>query len=705
MLLTEHAGKTLLAEAGITTPPGLAIGPDEAGVVVPPFGGPYYLKAQTISGGRGKAGGVVRLEAAAAIGPAAGELFARSFGGMTPPFLRLEPAVAHERAVYLSLGLSRQRKSYCLTLGRQGGVEVESLAGTPELLVLDVPASLACPPWLARAAFFHLQLPAEAWAAFESLLARLFGAVADYGLLLAEINPLAVTAEGRFVALDAKVSLDDNVVALRPKLARFDDARFATPAEREAAGHRLSFVSLSGRVGLVANGAGLAMATMDALAAAGLSAANFLDFGGTADAMRLRAAFDLLFDDPTVAACCVNMYGGILSCADVAEALVTALEAAPPLPLVVRFAGNGAAAGAARLRAMPGGRVRVADDMDQVVAMLAEVLPPGPVPPRPGVAATACPPLRPRPRPGQGRSAGPVRPPLPGLLDLGPDSGVLIQGLTGRAGRAHARRMRAYGVRVVAGVTPFRGGSEVDGTPVYDTVAQAVAGHDIDLSVVFVPAAGAADAVLEAAAAGVERIVCITDGIPQRDMLSVRAALAGQGTLLVGPNSPGLIIPGQWFLAGIMPVEPFSPGPVAVFSRSGTLTYEVASRLTAAGMGQALAAGIGGDPFGGAGFVELCEMVRDDDRVRAVMVIGEVGGSAEEELAEYVSATAYPKPVAAFIAGLTAPPGRTLGHAGALLERPGGVAEKLACLERAGITVCGELGEVAGSMAQALCRG
>ncbi|MFP5259384.1 MAG: succinyl-CoA synthetase subunit beta, partial [Acidobacteriota bacterium] len=148
----------------------------------------------------------------------------------------------------------------------------------------------------------------------------------------------------------------------------------------------------------------------------------------------------------------------------------------------------------------------------------------------------------------------------------------------------------------------------------------------------------------------------------------------------------------------------FSPGPVAIFSRSGTLTYEVASRLTAAGLGQAVAAGIGGDPFGGVGFVELCELVRDDERVRAVMVIGEVGGTAEEELAEYVAGTAYPKPVAAFVAGLTAPPGRTLGHAGALLDRPNGVAEKLACLEQAGITVCGELGEVAATMAQALCR-
>jgi succinyl-CoA synthetase alpha subunit len=705
MLLTEHAGKALLAEAGIPIPPGLVLEPGGVPGLVPPFAGPWYLKAQTLGGGRGKAGGVVRVDEAGGIAPAAAALFARQFAGQTPPFLRLEAAVAHERACYLSLGISRQRKSFCLTLGRQGGVDVETLAGTSDLLVLDVPPSLVCPAWLARAAFFHLHLPDEAWAAFEALLGRLFDAVAAYGLLLAEINPLAVTAEGAFVALDAKCTIDDNVAALRPQLARFADDRFATPAERQAARHRLSFVSLAGRVGLVANGAGLAMATMDALGAAGLPAANFLDFGGTADAARLRAAFDLLFADPAVEACCVNMYGGILSCADVAEALATALGDGPGRPLVVRFAGNAANAGAARLRAMAGGRVHVAEDMDQVVAVLSEVLAPGPGHCLPAAPATGCPPRR-LPQGGLDREqACPGRPMLPGLLDLGPDCGVLVQGLTGRAGRAHARRMRAYGATVVAGVTPFRGGTEVDGVPVYDTVAEAVANHAIDLSVLFVPAPGAADAVLEAAAAGVARMVCITDGIPQGDMLAVRAGLAGQGMLLIGPNSPGLIVPGRRFLAGIMPVEPFTPGPVAIFSRSGTLTYEVASRLTVAGIGQALAAGIGGDPFGGAGFVELCRMVRDDARVRTVMVIGEVGGTAEEELAEYVTATAYPKPVVAFVAGLTAPPGRTLGHAGALLERPGGVAEKLACLSRAGITVCGELGEVAGVMAEALCRG
>ena len=395
MLLTEHAGKELLAEAAIAAPPGVALEPDDAGTATPPFPGPYFLKAQILGGGRGKAGGVLPVADAAALPEAARSLFSRTFGGVRPPFLRLEAAVPHERAFYLSLGVSRQRKGFCLTIGRQGGVDVETLAGTEELLVIDVPPSLVCPPFAARAAFFHLRLPAEAYAPFETLLSRLFGAVADNGLLLAEINPLACCAGERFVALDAKVTIDDNVAALRPALARYRDDRFVTPAEGRAAEQRLSFVSLPGRVGLVANGAGLAMATMDALEAAGLPAANFLDFGGTADAARLRTAFDLLFADSAVEACCVNMYGGILSCADVAEAMACALDGEDGRPVVVRFAGNAAKAGMERLRAMPGNRVRVAEDMDQAVVMLAEAVAPGERRPVDALAAFAR-------RPGQG---------------------------------------------------------------------------------------------------------------------------------------------------------------------------------------------------------------------------------------------------------------------------------------------------------------
>jgi succinyl-CoA synthetase alpha subunit len=238
----------------------------------------------------------------------------------------------------------------------------------------------------------------------------------------------------------------------------------------------------------------------------------------------------------------------------------------------------------------------------------------------------------------------------------------------------------------------------VDGVPVYNSVLEAAARHRIDVSLIFVPGAYASEAVLEAAQARVPWIVCITEGIPQLDMLAVLPVLRETGARLIGPNTPGIIRPGA-FMAGIMPVDPFRAGEVAVFSRSGTLTYEASSRLSAAGIGQALAVGLGGDPFIGLGFEDWLEIVRDDARVKAALLLGEIGGRAEEDAAAFVRAVNFPKPVAAFVAGLTSPPGRRMGHAGAILEEGGGAGRKLTALEEAGIAVCPDLDGIAAVMA------
>jgi succinyl-CoA synthetase alpha subunit len=289
-------------------------------------------------------------------------------------------------------------------------------------------------------------------------------------------------------------------------------------------------------------------------------------------------------------------------------------------------------------------------------------------------------------------------------LGLSRSSRVLVQGITGKAAQLHVRLMQEYGTNVVAGVTPFKGGREVLGVPVYDSVRQACAAHAIDASIVFVPAPFAAEAILEAADNDVPWCVCITEHIPQADMLRVRETLrvTGSRTRLVGPNTPGLIVPGRTKI-GIMPGYVYTPGPVAIFSRSGTLTYETASRLSAASIGQSVCVGIGGDPFIGLKYVDFLELVRDDPATGAVLVLGEIGGTAEEELARYVVETQFPKPVLAFIAGRTAPAGKRLGHAGAILEEgSGGIADKLAALRAAGIAVCPDLKSLPGLMARAL---
>ncbi|HYV86891.1 MAG TPA: succinate--CoA ligase subunit alpha [Patescibacteria group bacterium] len=265
-------------------------------------------------------------------------------------------------------------------------------------------------------------------------------------------------------------------------------------------------------------------------------------------------------------------------------------------------------------------------------------------------------------------------------------SRVVVQGLTGREGSFHARQCREYGTRVVAGVTPGRGGTLHEGIPVYDTVQEAVRKEGADVSLVFVPPPFAADAVLEAADARVRLVVCITEGIPAADMIRVRPYLERTGTRLIGPNCPGIISPGKCKV-GIMPGYIHKPGPVGVISRSGTLTYEAVAQLTRRGIGQSTCIGIGGDPIIGTSFVDALALFKDDDATRAIVMIGEIGGTAEEEAAQF-AAREIKKPIVAFVAGQTAPPGRRMGHAGAIISGGRGTAaEKMKALKEAGIHV------------------
>ncbi len=268
------------------------------------------------------------------------------------------------------------------------------------------------------------------------------------------------------------------------------------------------------------------------------------------------------------------------------------------------------------------------------------------------------------------------------------DTKILVQGITGRDGSFHSKSMLDYGTNIVAGVTPGRGGQTFEGkVPVFDNVADAVAETGAEASVIFVPPAGAAGAVFEAAAAGCKLVVCITEGVPTVDMVKVMPYLEERGVRLVGPNCPGFINPGQKAKLGIMPGSIVAPGPVGLISRSGTLTYEVVDALTKAGLGQTTCLGIGGDPVIGTNFMEALKAFHADEETKALVMIGEIGGDAEERAAEYIKEN-MDIPVVSFIAGRTAPPGKRMGHAGAIVTGgTGTAAEKKAALEAAGIPV------------------
>jgi succinyl-CoA synthetase alpha subunit len=266
------------------------------------------------------------------------------------------------------------------------------------------------------------------------------------------------------------------------------------------------------------------------------------------------------------------------------------------------------------------------------------------------------------------------------------DTRVLTQGITGATGQLHTRLCREYGSEMVAGVTPGRGGTDFEGIPIFDTVTQAVKATGANASVIYVPPAGAADAILEAADAGIPLVVCITEGVPVLDMVRVTRWLEGRPTRLIGPNCPGVITPGACKI-GIMPGYIHIPGRVGVVSRSGTLTYEAVYQLTQLGIGQSTCIGIGGDPIIGTGFIDALRLFQDDVGTDAVIMIGEIGGTAEEEAAAFIEAH-MTKPVVSFIAGQTAPKGKRMGHAGAIIAGgKGTAAEKMAALEAAGVTL------------------
>jgi len=273
------------------------------------------------------------------------------------------------------------------------------------------------------------------------------------------------------------------------------------------------------------------------------------------------------------------------------------------------------------------------------------------------------------------------------------DTKLVIQGITGRDGKFHTGKMKDYGTNIVAGVSPGKEGLVLDGVPVFNSVARAVKATGANTSIIFVPAAFAADAILEASEAGIKLVVAISEGLPIQDMIRITPILKQNGTLLIGPNCPGLITPGE-ALVGILPANIFKKGNIGFISRSGTLTYEVVNLLTENNFGQTTCVGIGGDPVAGLYFIDLLERFENDPETIAVVVIGEIGGDAEEQAAQFI-AEKMTKPVVAFIAGQTAPPGKRMGHAGAIISSGSGTAaEKIAAFNKAGVPVAKEPNEI-----------
>ncbi len=684
MKLNEHNSKILFSTAGIPVPQGDLVSRHLIDGYSPPFPFPVIVKAQALTGGRGKAGGVKVVNDPEELKSVAKQILNLTIKGEEIPFIRVEPAAGIKKEIYISISLVRRTGKFALTIGKEGGVDIES-SGADNLMIMEIDPLLGLCDYQIRQGFFHLGLERNLFKPWSSLILNLFQAVRKYHLLLAEINPLAVTIEDQLTVLDAKVEIDDNFVDINPELEKFYTPEHHGTEENNARKAGLSYHKLKGSVGLMVNGAGLAMATMDLLNFSGLPVANFLDLGGGADQKRMGRALEILFNDESAKTIFINIFGGILSCEKVALALSGALNGqSPSKPMVVRFSGFKSGEAREIIHSMNLRNIHAVDNMSGAVQILKEINP------EPEISlsferiefssrseSTAFPLL----------NAGK---PFP----ISKNTKVLVQGITGREGLLHTREMLGYGTNILAGVTPFKGRTEALGIPVYNSVESACRDHNIDASIIFVPAGFAVDAILEAVSCSIPWIVCITEGIPQQEMIKVLPIIKNSRSRLIGPNTPGLIVPGQVKI-GIMPGSIFTPGPVTVLSRSGTLTYECVQSLTASGIGQSLCLGIGGDPFVGQDFTDICEFLKSDPACKALLILGEIGGTTEEDLGRRLKDSGFGRPVFGFIAGQTAPPGKRLGHAGAILDPAGeGIKAKLQAMHESGMIICPDLASI-----------
>ncbi len=555
-------------------------------------GYPVVVKAQVLIGGRGKAGGVKLAADEVEVREHAGNILGMDIHGHTVRKLWIEHASDIASEYYASVLLDRQAKQPLVMFSTEGGVDIEEVAEkTPEKLVrhhVDALEGLSREEAVRIAA--DGQADADVVGGVADALVALYEVWMQEDATLAEINPLIVTpgtageAGGRQVkALDAKVSLDGNALYRHPENQGLSDAENEDPIERRAKEQGVQYVALDGDIGILGNGAGLVMSTLDVVAQAGGSPANFLDAGGGSDAAKIKQAVELILSNERVKAVLFNIFGGITRCDEVAKGLIAAFEELKPVRAAVRGAlGRHQRRGGTRAAERGGAAQRAPRRDDE------------------------------RGR-GEGRGAG-------GGAELksrgeanlmsvlvDKDTRLAVAGITGKEGSFHTLNNRRYGTNVVGGVTPGKGGQDVEGIPVFDSWAEAAQATQPNTAMIFVPPRFAADSILEAAAAGVALVIAITEGIPAHDELRVYNTLKRDrvpGTRLIGPNCPGILSPGKANV-GIIPASFFKEGNVGVVSRSGTLTYQIGNEIARAGFGNSSIVGIGGDPVPGSSFVDI----------------------------------------------------------------------------------------------------
>ena len=654
MQLLEYQAKALLREAGLAVPDGVLVSRGEA---VPEVVLPVVVKSQVPVGGRGKLGGVTLAKNQNELDEAVATILQLDIKGFRPDQVLIEPALEIERELYLAIQVNRDKRRVEYIASQDGGVNIED---SPENVAI-FPDSPDVHELVAKTLHIdELEV--------KKFCQRLEMVFADNDCLLVEVNPLVVTKSGALYCADAKIQIDDN-------------ARFRQ--ENLPWSNIPSLKKLGGNIGVLANGAGMAMSTMDAIYEAGGSPANFLDIGGGTGEDTVVQCLGEISDLPGLDSIIINIFAGITRCDDIARGIVAAKQRIANLPrLFVRLDGTNRAEAEQILKEH---QIKLQPSLEACIA---------------GALGYSA---KPSSRKNVSKNQSKIVKSNDNSVDVGvwqeifSKNKVIVQGITGRHGSFHTAQMLESGTDIVAGVTPGRSGQTVHGVPVFDSVVDAVSATKVTASVVFVPAQFAKTAMYEAIDAGIQLIVCITEGIPVHDMLAVRQRAAESGVLIIGPNCPGFIVPGVQKL-GIISDKITKPGGVTIISRSGTLTYELSNALSQSGIGQRLILGIGGDMVSGMSFVEALQVAQMDDQTESIVVIGEIGGESENLAADYVKQY-IAKPVYGLVVGHSLPVGQTFGHAGAIASRRGETAAaKTEYMESCGILMNTTLDDLRGQL-------
>ena len=657
MRLYEYEVKDLLARAGMNTPRRVPVGSRfDAVAAAETLGGPVAVKAQTLIKARGKAGLIRFASTAAEVEEAADNILGREHHGEKIETLLIEEKLGLEKEMYLGLVVDYAAGRPVLLASPSGGVEIEEIAARDPHLVLkqSITPSRGLTGEQARIAAGFLAGDGGSPELIEELAKAaltLYDLFVQRDLEMLEVNPLVLTCPGRVTALDGAAVVDGDALFRQPDLVKPRNQSLADfERERNFAARGWTYLKFPGNIGILSSGAGHYHVHIGPDAYVGWPAGQFSGYrpdGPPGDLRRLS-----------------NLFGRPGHQNGPGQYLCRFESLRPP------GRGHQGFFKQIQTRIQPGG-------------------PYGRQPGRRGLSNIEGNRDTGHPEPGKGRGkSNSSHGGSPMSILAFRHSKVLIQGITGRAARHHTENMLAYGTAIVAGTRPGAGGQKVAGVPVYDSVEEACQKHQPDAAILFIPAKAVKASALEALDAGIKLLVIVTEHVPLHDAMIIMEEKQKREAVIIGPNTPGMISPGEKAVLGFVPTRYFTPGPMGVASRSGTLTYELVSRLSAAGLGQSTCIGVGGDRLVGLRFAEALERFEEDEATRAVLLVGEIGGSMEEEAAELIKSGRIKKPVIAYLAGQTAPEGTKLGHAGAIVAAGrGAMKTKLKALAESGVKV------------------